>query len=432
MDSPVNAILITIALILGNAFFVATEYALVSTRRTKVEALARQGSVKAVGLLRVLDNVSHSVAACQIGITLMSLALGSVSEPSLSHLMQRLVGDQIDPRISFVLAFTLVIFGLVVFGELVPKYFALDKAENLALTVYRPLSWFTAICTPVIWLAQKAAGLVLKPFGMEVPEERDDSLSREELDLLVRDVQDEGILDKVHGEFVTRALRMDALVAKDLMIHRLDIKWLDASKPKQVAMAQLKTIPHNRIPLCNGDIDELIGIVYLQDVVKNLPASNLDFRAIARQPVVVPENLTIDRVVTTMRESKSQILIVSDEYGGISGLLTLEDVVEEIFGELDDRLEGDRPPIERFRNRLVARSEVRYDEVVRFLELDDPTEPNTDTLANMIVENLGRIPKLGDRIETPLGILRVDNMARRRITRVSILLNDKVMTEKGS
>jgi CBS domain containing-hemolysin-like protein len=248
-------------------------------------------------------------------------------------------------------------------------------------------------------------------------------LPKEELLMLVQSGGAEGTLDKTHAEMVTRALRLDVLAARDIMIHRLDIKWLDVSWTREVLMQRIKTIPFTRLPLCRGDIDDMIGIVYLHDIVRTLDDVNFSLEATARPLVAIPENLPMERIVQTMREEKTQMLIVMDEYGGTSGLVTLEDVVEEVFGELEDRLESERPVIETFPGgRVSARADVRLDELVSRLHLNVDIGDDTDTLAQVLIDALERVPRPGDSVETTLGTMRVENMARRRITRVSMQL----------
>lgn len=429
MQSAIGAVTVTLGLILGNAYFVAAEYALVSTRRGKIESLAKRGSLPAKSLLLLLDDLAPAVAACQIGITLMSIALGSFAEPVMEHLLGNALGALVDKRIALVASFALVTFLLLVFGELVPKYLSLNRAESLALRTHRLLKFFILLFKPLIFLAQRAAGGILKPLGIDLEEEKEGQVSREELLMMVQATNGETGLEKWHADYIVRALRMDALIARDLMIHRVDIKWLDLNATPEELQIALKSISHNRIPVCRGDIDDLVGVVYLQDIVRALPLENLKLEKLLRPAVIVPENLTVEKMIATMRDQKTQILIISDEYGGTSGLVTLEDVVEEIFGDMEDRTESERPPIELIRRRLVAKSTVRYDEVLDFLELDPGEDPDTSTLATRIIDGLGRVPKLGDRVESPIGTIRVDNMARRRITRVSIQLSPDVLAQ---
>lgn len=413
--------LFSAVLVLASGFFVAAEYSLVSLRRSKVEALARKGNRNASGLLQVLDNLSPSIAGTQIAITLIGIALGSFTEPYVTEVLAGLV-PSLDRRVGFAVAFLFVAFVLVVIGELCPKYLTIRSAEKVALITYRPLKAVVLVLRPLIWLAHGAAGLLLKPFGVDLDDHVQSSIPKEELLMLVQTGGADGMLDKNQADLVTRALKIDLLAARDIMVHRLDIKWIDAKLSGPALMTQLCKIPYHRIPICRGDIDDMVGIVYLHDIIKNL--DNLEnLEKIARPVVAIPENLAMERIVQTMREQKTQMLVVMDEYGGTSGLVTLEDVVEEVFGELEDRLESERPTIEIMAGgRISARAEVRYDELVSRLELPVDPGDNTETLATILVNRLERVPRPGDSVEMELGRLRVENMARRRITRVTLNL----------
>ena len=251
--------------------------------------------------------------------------------------------------------------------------------------------------------------------------------------MMVQATGSEGVLEKAHADLVSRALRMDALVARDIMVHRLDIKWLDIDLSMQEVLTRMAQIRYSRVPVCRGDVDDVVGIVYTVDLLCAYAQSEFDLEKLARPFVAIPENLPMERIVQTMRENNTQIVIVLDEYGGTSGLISLEDVVEEVFGELQDSPEFERQPIEVLPNgRVSARAEVRYDELVNRLGLGLDITDKTDSLANMIVEKLERIPRPGDMVETDLGTLRVENMARRRITRVGVVIKPQLLAERES
>ena len=417
-------LIISVLLILGNAFFVAVEYALISSRRSSIEALTRKGNRgNAHRLLHAIDDIAPFVAACQIAITMLGIGVGSVTEPYVTHLLTEAFKHNIDPRVGYAVSFILVAFILVVVGELFPKYLVLNGAERIALKTIRPLEFFVVLFKPLIWLSQAATSVLLKPFGINMDEQSKEVVPKDELLMLVRAGGAEGVLDVRHAEMVTRALRIDQLDARDIMVHRLDIKWLDASLSKEELLNKLKKIPFTRLPVCKGDIDELIGIVYLHDVVRHMDDKDFSLEKILRPAVAIPENLPMGRIVGQMRDNKIQMLIVMDEYGGTSGLITLEDVIEEVFGELEDRLESERPAIEvSSSGRISAKADIRVDELLSHLGRDPGPEPDTDTLATVIVNSLGRVPRPGDSVTTPIGKLRVENMARRRITRVSVQL----------
>lgn len=410
----------SLALILGNGFFVLAEYALVSTRRQKMEGLAKKGNRSAKLVLSALDDFSTHVAGLQLGVTMLGIGVGSVAEPFVTESLVHLFGTAIPRGLSFVIAFVLVTFVMVVVGEVVPKYVALNLPDRLALLTIRPLRVFVAVLKPLIFLIERSGAALLRLGGIDVRKKNEDAVSKDELLMLVRSGGTAGLLDVSHAEMISRAVKLDALDADDIMIHRLDIKWLDLATPREELLGKLKTIPHTRVPVCRGDIDDVAGILYLHDLICHWEDPDFDLEGLLRPAVAIPENLSMDKIVARMREAKSQMLVVMDEYGGTSGLVTLEDVVEEVFGELEDRLESERSPIEILPSgRVSARSDVRFDELAAKLSAELET-PSTDTLATVIVNGLERVPRPGDSVQTELGLLLVENMARRRITRVSL------------
>lgn len=425
--SPLGILGISVLLVLGTAFFVSAEYAIIASRRSKLEALAKQGSRGAKSALKSVDHASQLIAVSQIGISMLGIGLGSVTEPFLTEWLSGAVGAAVPRAVSVAISLVIITFFLVVIGELAPKYYTLRNAERILFGTHRVMRFLAQVAKPLIALMQGATTLLLKPFGIDTKDKGDDSLAKEELLVMVRTGMSEGVLDRPQAELVTRALKIDQLMAKDIMVHRLDIKWLDIQLSTKDLMEKLKGIPFGRIPVCKSDIDEVLGIAYLHDVVKNMDRRDFKLEQILRPAISIPENLAIDRIVARMREAKTQILIVADEYGGTSGLITLEDVVEEVFGELEDRLEWERPPIELLpAGRVSARADVRLDELLARLGSDMHLEGSTRTLAQVIVDELDRIAKPGDNVQTPLGTMRVDNMARRRITRVSIQLKPEI------
>jgi putative hemolysin len=433
MDGNVGLQLVaSLLLILLSGFFVAAEYALIGARKSRLDAMARKGSKRAKALSAALNNVSPYIAGTQIGITLLSIAIGSFTEPFVTKLLHPLFRE-LNTTLARIISLLVVTFLLVVIGELTPKYVTLKFSETVGLFTFPVLRFVVTLLAPLIWLAQSTASLLLRPFGITPTKSSSEALPKEELLMLVQTGGNEGTLDKTHAEMVTRALRLDVLSARDIMVHRLDIKWIDVGIDRATLKRRLDEAPFSRLPICRGDIDEMIGVAYLHDIFKHWEDPTFSLEEIARPIVAIPENLPMERIVQTMREQKTQLLIVMDEYGGTSGLVTLEDVVEEVFGELEDRLESERPIIETFPNgRVSARADVRFDEIITRLRLPIEPEDNTDTLAQIFVEALERVPKPGDSVETSLGLMRVENMARRRITRVSIQLDPRLIEPDGS
>lgn len=421
-------VLVSLILLLGHVFFVAAEYGLVGSRRSKIESLAKKGNRNAARVLKALDDISTYIAATQIGITMIGIGIGAMTEPYLSGLILKAFRG-LPEQVASVLAIVLVTYPLVVIGELTPKYVTLRFAERTALFVIGPLSLIVPVLRPFTWLFQKTAGLVLRPFRIDLGTDGKQGLTREEFALLVQAGQSEGEFDEGQAQFITKTLRFDTLDAEDVMIHRLDIQWLDVNTAKEEIPSLVSAIRHSRIPVCDGDVDEVLGVVYVSDLLANWDKPDFAVSRLMREPEFVPETLTLDRIVAHMREMKTQIVIVRDEYGGTSGLVTLEDVVEEIFGDMEDRLESERPSIEQTSElRVTARADVRMDELLDFLKLDlNDGEVSTDTLASLVVEGVGRMPKLGDSVTVSIGTIKVENMARNRITRLSVLLDPAIV-----
>ncbi len=413
-------------LVLASFFFVGGEYAVVSMRRSKLESLAKQGKSRAKKLIQVIDNLSPFIAGTQIGITIVGIAMGAFTEPFITSLLIKAFTG-LDPRLGQAISLFLVLFFLVVVGELVPKYLALKHPERFMLTGYAPLQGFVTIFKPIIWLAQVTSQFILKPLGIDIKETGKETLERDELLMMIQAGRSGGVLEKGHADLLSKTFRTEGLAARDIMVHRLDVRWIDADLSIEEAVQRFVRIKHSRSPICRGDIDDIVGIAYLHDVLKHLknPTAKLD--ELVRPMIAIPENLSFDRIVQTMQDNKTQMLVVMDEYGGTSGIITLEDVVEEIFGELEDTLESERPTVETFPGgRISARADLRMDELVERLNLKLENEPSRETIATVIVESLERVPRPGDSVQTEIGLIRVENMARRRITRVGIQLAPEV------
>ena len=299
-------VFVSVLLLLGSAFFVAAEYSLVSSRRSRLETFAKQGNRTATALVKALDNLSTLVACIQIGITMLGIGVGAITEPFVTRVLSAALGHAVDPRVSFVIAFLFVTFAMVVVGELVPKYATLRNPERAALLLFPPLRFISIVFYPLSWLARVTAVGILRAGGVKPQDEDAMAMPKEELLLLVQSGSADGILEKKHAELVSRALRLDVLTARDIMIHRLDVKWLPIDTPRGQILAKLKAIPYSRIPVCREDIDSVSGVVYVHDIVKRLDDPMLNLETIMCPAVFVPENLPMGRIVeTVVREDPS-------------------------------------------------------------------------------------------------------------------------------
>lgn len=419
-------------LLLGNALFVMAEYGLLSVRQTRLQSLSSQGSRNARFVLSALKGRNRYVAGIQIGITLFGIALGALVEPALSAVIEagfaRLPDWTLAKRLPdwsiSTISIILVTYPLVVLGELVPKYLTLVNPERAALGLIFPLRLWVAVVKPLIWLFDQSAGVILKLMRIDPAKLEDETLSRSELQMVVQASEDAGAFDEEHADVVLKALRLDRLTARDIMIHRLDMDCLQADLTGAGLTEALRHIKHSRLPVYGSDMDDILGVVYLQDVLRHWGASSLDLKAMLRPAKFVPENLSLDRALSIMRETRTQILLVQDEYGGTKGMLTLEDIVEEILGDLQDGLEAERPEVEQITpTRLRLSPYVRWDQILDFLDEPIHEDSSTDAIATMVTNELERIPVQGDSIETHLGRLVVEQITRSRIVQMGLYLS---------
>jgi CBS domain containing-hemolysin-like protein len=428
-----------VLLVFANAFFVATEFALVSIRRSRIEEMARQGLGVARVLRGAVADLDRYIAGTQVGITLASLALGWLGEPALAHLLEPLFSylpGGLRPAAGHALAVT-VAFGLITFlhvvlGELVPKSLALQRTEATARFVARPMSWVLVTFQPLIWALNGTGNLILRWLGLRAAGEGALVHSVEELEILVRQSQQAGVLDELERHMLTRAFRFSERTAREVMVSRLDMVAVDIAWSPEEICDRVAASTHTRIPVYEGSVDHIIGILLLQDLFRELRArpENLEVRRLLREPLVVPASIHLDALLDLFRQHHTQIAILLDEYGGTAGLATLEDVVEEIFGEMQDELEAEQPAIQRGGDgRVLVRGDVRLDELNEALgwRLEDQ---HSDTLAGYVMDRLGRPATVGDTVETPWGTLRVEDTARLRVTRVAVLPGSSVKGER--
>lgn len=407
-----------LGLIALNGFFVAAEYALVGSRKSRIEAMAKKGGRFAKVAQDALNHLDRYIAGIQVCITMCGLALGAYGESVLSATLHRWLGGEGSHVIATILSFLAITFLTVSVGELVPKYVTIRDPERWAIRITLPLKSILTILRPLTYLLEKSATLLLKPFKIQADDRT--VVAKEELAAMIFEGASAGEFRESHARFVTRALRLTDLQADDIMVPRVDVGTIDVNASREELVEVISKYRHTRLLVIDGDPDEVVGILHVQDAFKLMAGDSHDIRAATRPAVFVPPTVTLDRLIETMRSRRTQILVVRDEHGGTEGILTLEDIVEEIFGELDDQLEAEVPRIElRSDGRIVMRADVRTDELCEFLAMEDnPME--RESMSTILQLKLDRTPRVGDAVETPFGTLKVDNMARQRVTRVSL------------
>src|SRR5215207_7478351 len=325
-----------LALVAANAFFVVGEYAVVTARRASLTSAAERGSKGAAAVLRLMDDPVRVISTVQVGITAIGILTGAIGEPLVSDLL----GDALPAWANFLIAFGVVTYLSVVLGELVPKALTLHSAERLAMLVARPIELVGTALRPAVWLLQQSARLVLRPFGVREVVVGATICDADELRALVDEAERLGVIPRAQEELIYNVFDFASREAADVMVPAPDVVWLDASLPAGEALDRVLEVPHRRIPVGAGQLDQLVGIVHLHDLVRTArqnPSHNVG--ELARTPLIVPATKDLAALLRELRERREELAVVVSEYGSTSGIVTLEDILEEIVGEIESEYE---------------------------------------------------------------------------------------------
>jgi CBS domain containing-hemolysin-like protein len=416
--------------VLANGFFVAAEFSLVSVRRTRIAEMVSQGHRGARWVQRAIDNPDKVIAATQLGITISSLALGWIGEPALAHIINPLI-ELIPPAIrsdashgiSAGIAFVLITFLHVVVGELAPKSIALQNPERTSLIVSRPTLWTEGIFKPAIWLLNGAGNLLLRVIGVPPASGTQLTHSVEELKMLVTASTEGGVVEEDESEMLHAIFDIGELLVRQVMVPRTEIIAVEAdAKLQEVVDIAIQSL-YTKFPVYEDNLDQIVGILHIKEVLRMMhdPGNdNCTARELAREPFFVPEAIPIIELLRQLRARRQHIAIVLDEYGGTAGLVTLEDLMEEIVGEVSDPFDVDEPEIQTLPDgTALIDGFTLIEEVNEELELT-LTDPHYDTIAGYMLGRLGRIARQGDVIESQGIRLRVVAMDGLRISRIAL------------
>lgn len=453
MDVPsLIGILAVFVLVGANAFFVAAEFALVKVRETRIEQLAAEGS-KTAGIVRSqLQHLDTYIAATQLGITLASLALGWVGEPALGHLIEPLflwIGGQaaeaVTHSVAVAISFALITAFHIIMGELVPKSIALQRSENTVLFVARPLSLFATIFKPFIKLMNGIGNSVVRLLGFQVAHEHDSVHTVEELEMLVSQSRQAGILEKQEEVLLRHIFNFSNKSVQQIMIPRSEIVCLPLTCSREEMQKTLTSEHYTRYPIYEETMDNIIGIIHIKDIfTKAQQVTNdtpFDLRNLLRSVLYVPETTPLDTMLTQMRSKRIHMAIVIDEYGSTSGMVTLEDIIEEIVGEVQDEFDtreaGVRSEIETLPNGTYSvdglMSLPSFTEHFGEDGIEESLEDmHAHTIAGYVFEKLDRIPLLGDSVTFGDYRLKVEEMDGRRISRIRVERLKPETAEEGS
>lgn len=345
-----NGFLILLLVFL-NGFFVAAEFAMVKVRTSRIDLLVSDGNIRARFASKLTNNLDAYLSACQLGITLASLGLGWIGEPTIKELLAPFLlkfgsNEAVIETISFIIAFSFITLLHIVLGELAPKTIAIRKSEDVTMWTAIPLIVFRKIMYPFIWFLNGTANFLLNRIGIEPASEHDSAHTEEEIRILMKESHKSGLIDNTELTLVDNIFEFSETHAREIMIPRTEMVCLYANltfeENKAIALKEMLT----RYPVCNGDKDNIIGFVHIKDMLKVSGMVGADLRQITRPMTTVPDSMQISSLLKLMQKKRTQIAILIDEYGGTSGLVTLEDIMEEIVGEIQDEFDEERADVE--------------------------------------------------------------------------------------
>jgi magnesium and cobalt exporter, CNNM family len=416
-------------LILLNAFFVAAEYGLVTARRTRIIELHHQGDRRARDVLRITGDPPRFIAAMQLGVTLTSLAIGALGE----HALSRTFDAWMATAIAIALAYLLLTFVHVVLGELVPKGIALGHSEGTALTVAAPVRAFFTAFSPLVWVLRRSTEFVLTTFGLEPPGAEVDAMSEAELRMLLTRSTEQGEIEQEERGMIEKVFDFADKDAADVMVPRPEVVAISVSLPPQDALAAVIDSPYTRYPVYRDSLDDVVGIMHVRDLFSALYEKGLEevhLEALLRPAHIVPETKDLASLLHEFRRTSTHFAVVVDEYGAMAGILTLEDLIEEIVGEIEDEFDVSEVQIEQI-------DEDTY-RITGMFPIDEFNErfrtalPDEDfhTVGGYVFGQLGRAPEPGDDVSwngVRFDVLEVEG---NRIERIGVTFNERPATRR--
>jgi len=431
--TPVYMYAINIGLVLflvfANAFFVVSEFSIVKIRRTKLEELAHQGNKRAKIALKINDRLNTYLSAIQLGITIASLGLGWIGEPAVSKLLEQFFGGWLSDNpvllhsLSFGIAFTFITLLHVVLGELVPKSLAIQDTERYVLRVAPALYTFNRLFAPFIWVFDHISIWILKLMGVHQANEDENAHSEEEIKIIIDASQKGGIIDETESEIIQNAIDFSEICAYEVMIPRQDMKCLYTNYTFEQALDFIKKHNHNRFPICDNDRDHVVGMMHIRDFLEHsAEKEDANFlNNIKREILFVPENKSISEILHEMMCKRIHLAIVVDEYGGTAGMLTMEDILEELVGDIwDEHDVSGCEPIKKIDECLCEfDGTVLIEDALECMNLPK-VEHEESTVGGYVFGLLGQIPKVGDKVEDDFCHYEVIAMDNIRITRIRV------------
>lgn len=419
-------LLLVFFLIAMNGFFVAAEFACVKIRPSRLETLIQEGSRQAKYAKKLTDHLDASLSVTQLGITLASLGLGWVGEPAVATLILPIthavgLDDVVGHTIALALAFSIITGLHIVLGELTPKTMAIQNVEKIMLSVALPMLVFHRVMYPFVWLLNHVANWVAHRMGFHTASEGDNAHTEEEIRLLMEESHRQGLIDDTEVDFVDNVFDFTDLNVREIMTPRTDMVCLYIEDTMDENLHIILEEQLTRYPICHEDKDHIVGFLHVKDLMRVMAEgrkSNL--RRLARKALIVPESMDVSVLLKTMQKQRSQMAIVVDEYGGTAGMVTIEDIVEEIVGDIQDEFDEERPTAERRGKRIFSvDAKMLLEELEDILEIDIEDE-DVDTVGGWLYDQIGQTPRVGQMAAAGGNLFYVEEVDGVRITRVLI------------
>ncbi|MZQ75746.1 MAG: DUF21 domain-containing protein [Peptoclostridium sp.] len=421
-------------LILLNAFFAASEIALITLNDNKIKLMAEEGDKKAKLLQKLLNEPSRFLATIQIGITLAGFLASAFASESFSGRVVTLVQSIGAPipeewlkAISvFVITLVLSYFTLVL-GELVPKRLAMKKAEQISMFAAEPLNFIMTVTSPFVKFLTVSTNFFVRMFGVD-PHSEDDKVTEEEIRMLVEVGEEKGTIHEIEKQMINNIFEFNDKNVEDIMTHRVDIVALEESASFDEVISTINNERYSRIPVFEGSIDNIIGILYGKDLLRfiaeNGDKEKIDIRSMARKPYFVPASKRTDELFRELQKSKMHMAVIIDEYGGTAGIVTLEDLMEEIVGNIFDEDDEEEKDFERIDdNTVVINGSASLDDVGEYLGVELPTEEH-ETLSGFIIGQLGMIPEKGENPDVEFAgfVFKIEEVEEKRVSKVRVFI----------
>lgn len=430
MPDAVNLLLVLFFLLM-NAFFVVAEFALVRVRKSQVEILVEEGRPGAKNTKIVADNVNAYLSACQLGITLASLALGWLGEPAVSHLIHPLLAfiglpDAVISAIAVALGFIIITALHIVVGELIPKSLAIFSTERYALFTATPLVWFYRITYPIMWLFNSITNGVMKLLGHDIANEHE-VYTDEEIKLLIDESTESGLIDPEQNVYVDNIFDLGDKDAEAIMTPRTDVICLDLEDTLEENMELIRRYKYTRYPVCRDSKDRIVGFVHVKDLY-TMPESSTIGDLRIRTIQAVPEGISIAKLLQTLQEKRTKIAVVIDEHGGTSGIVTMSDIMEQIVGRIDDEYRhGESHSVVALEDgSLLVDGSLPVDEVEELIGFEPLEAAECETAGGLLLSLFDRIPNEGDTVSVEEGeqkaTFTIVDMDRHRIDKIRIVL----------